>query len=334
MVELFKSERVAFPRGKQKEFLLAAKKALNLSGEKIAKLLRVSNRTLTDWQREKFLISLNAVKIILEKTKNKMPKNVRIKNPFWYTRKGAKAGGLAVYKKYGRIGGNPKYRKKKWCEWWEKEGKYKKHPIIGVTKSIKKPQFSKGLAEFVGIILGDGGISKYQVVITLHSEDDREYSQFVLSLIKKLFGVDASISYRKKDLAINLTISRRELVKFCIEKLGLKQGDKVEQQVDVPGWIKENKQYAVACARGLVDTDGSVFTHRYQVNGKFYNYKKISFTSHSKPLLLSVFKVLDNLGISANIRKNMQDIRIDGQADVKKYFKLVSSNNPKYLKKY
>lgn len=333
MVELFKDKRVVFPRGKQKEFILTAKRAIGLSDEQLAKLLEISNRTLADWKREKFLMSLSATKIILEKTKNKMPDNIIIQNPFWYVRKGAKIGGLAVWKKYGRIGGDPAYRKSKWYEWWKKDGQYRRHPIINNPLFVKTPRYSKDLAEFVGIVLGDGGISWYQVTITLHSKDDKEYSKFVASLIKKLFNIPIGIYLRKECMAVNLVVSRRQLVRFCIEKLGLKKGNKVKQQVGVPNWIKRNKLYSIACVRGLVDTDGSIFTHQYKSERKWYDYKKLSFTSHSKPLCRFVFYVLKNNGLNPRFARG-KDVCLDSIKDVKRYLKIFNSNNPKNLKKY
>lgn len=62
-------------------------------------------------------------------------------------------------------------------------------------------------------------------------------------MIKRLFDVPIGINYDKKDLAVDLTISRKKLVEFCLQRLGLKQGNKVKQQVDIPVWIKKNKLY-------------------------------------------------------------------------------------------
>ncbi len=331
MVERFNSKRVVFSKNSQKNFIEKAEKKISIA--KMAEICGISERTIRDWRREKFLMDFNALQKICKKSRTSIPLGIKLKDKYWYGLKGASLGGKATWKKYGRIG-NDAYRKKKWREWWEKEGKYKQNNIFNVPEPIKKPKFSKELAEFVGIILGDGGISKYQVVITLHSKDDKKYSQFVLGLIKKLFGVIAGVYNKKNNLAINLVVSRKELVRFCAEKLKLKQGNKVKQQFDIPVWIKNNKHFSIACLRGLFDTDGCIFNHRYKSNGRYYNYKKISFTSHSIPLLQSVFKILNRIKIKSRITKSGKDVRIDSQNDVKKYFKIVNSHNPKYLKKY
>lgn len=333
MAKLFISKRVVFPSGKQREFLVNTKNSLGLLYIELARLLKISNRTLTDWKREKLSMSLKAVKILAKKTNRKIPKNIEIKDPFWYVYKGAKVGGIAVFRKYGRIGGDPEYRKKKWYEWWEKEGRYRKHPIVGITKPIKKPRLSEPLAEFVGIVMGDGGITERQIIVTLHHKDDKEYSKFVVTLIKKLFNVPVGTYYRKKDSVVNFIISRSELVRYCIEKLGLKSGNKIKQQIDIPDWIKRDKQYAVACVRGLMDTDGCVFTHRYKSKGKWYSYKKLSFTSFSEPLRQSMFNILKNTGLNPRFAQN-RDVRLDSVEDMQKYFQFIGSHNPKHLKRY
>lgn len=326
------SDRVIFPKGKQHKFLQKILKKFSI--QEIAKECDVSVRTIRDWRREKFTVDLSAVQRISKKAGISFPKYVTFKKRYWYTASGSSAGGIAVFRKYGEVGGNPKYRKRKWREWWEKEGRYKKHPIIGVSKPIQKPRFSSELAEFVGILLGDGGISRSQIVVSLNSIEDRDYAKFVTFLIKKLFHVPVGIYMDKHAAVIDLVISRVELVRFCVEKLELKIGNKVKQQVDVPEWIKKNKQYLIACTRGLVDTDGSVFSHRYKVNGKWYAYPKISFSNRSVPLLKTVLHTLTLLGMKPRITRDEKDVRIESQKDVKLYFDLVGTSNVKYLKKY
>jgi len=326
------SKRVLFKPKEQKKFLNQSKKITGLSWVELAQLLKISNRTLTDWKREKFSMSLKAVKLLSKRAGLRFPENVEVKNPFWYVYKGAKIGGFAVYKKYGYIGGDPEKRKKKWYEWWEREGKYKKHPFINVCIPIKKPRKSKELAEFIGIAIGDGGISKYQIVITLHKIDDLEYSKFVNNLMKKLFGISPSIYYRPNYSVINITISRVELVKFFV-KMGLRIGNKIQQGINIPKWIKNNNRYKIACLRGLIDTDGSIIIHKYRSRGKYYTYKKIGFTSRSPFLLKSVSEILNGLNIKHRFMKRY-DIRIEAKEDVKNYFKIVGTHNPKHLKRY
>lgn len=326
-------KRLSFPRGKQNLFITRSMKILKMNNEKFANLLKVSLRTITDWKREKFLISLNKALLISKKAKIPIPKEVKIKNPFWYIHKGAKLGGLNMYKKYGCVGLNPEKRLIKWREWWEKEGKFKKHPIINVRLSIKKPKESKSLAEFTGIIIGDGGISKNQTTITLHHIDDKKYAEFVIKLIKKLFGVKPSVYHYPKKSVNDIVISRIKLTEFLTEKMGFKIGSKTKQQIDIPDWIKQNNNFQIACLRGLIDTDGSIFKHTYKVNGKYYTYKKMDFTNSSKPLRKSVYIIMKKIGLNPRLSQN-KSIRLDSINDMAKYFSIVGSHNPKHLRHY
>ncbi len=334
-------KRTIFPSGKQQYFLSEAVRNLDLSWPSFADKIGVHKRTLNDWKREGYSMPFNVVEKISKLAKVQVPKGIKVKEPFWYAHKGAKKGGKmgarACFKKYGSYGGDPGYRKKKWYEWWEREGKYKSN-IISAVKPIKKPDFSEELAEFVGIVLGDGSISNTQVSFTFHAKDDREYSDFVVGLSKKLFDVYVGNYHDKKANVIRLYISRVRLVKFCTEKLGLKKGHKIRQQVNIPDWIKDNKKYAIACVRGLIDTDGCIFSHRYQVKGKTYEYKKLTFVSALQPLLDSVFNIIQHNGLNPRLAEKGQqglvDLRLDSIVDMRKYFEVFGSHNPKHLKRY
>jgi hypothetical protein len=331
MAELSKSKRVEFKEGAQESFILGVKNRLFLDWSDMAKMLNISIRTLADWKKEKFSMSLDALEVLCKNANLPIPKKIKIKDPFWYAAKGARKGGLAKFKKYGCVS-DPEKRKNKWQKWWKENGKNKKSSITNPLP-FKRPHFSVKVAEFIGIVLGDGGMTKNQIKITLHSVDDLEYSIFIEKLMEGLFGIVPGKHARHDCQAVNITISRILLVKFCTEKLGLKIGNKIKQQVDIPNWVMENDEFSVACLRGLIDTDGCLIIHKYKSKEKYYTYKKIGFTSRSAPLLKSVSSILNNLGIK-NRFSGKYDIRIEANNDVELYFKLVGTNNPKHLKRY
>lgn len=215
----------------------------------------------------------------------------------------------------------------------EKEGKLKKHKILEPL-SFKKPRYSKDLAEFAGIVMGDGGISRRQITITLNRITDKEYIVFVARLIKKLFDVNPGINQNSQYIADNIVVSRTGIVDFCAKELGLKIGNKIRQQIDIPYWIKDNEKYYISCIRGLVDTDGSIIFHKYKSSGKYYCYKKLSYCSRSFPLLKSVGNIFKKLNIKHRFTKNNYEIRIESQKELAKYFDLIGSHNPKHLKRY
>jgi len=320
-------QRAYFKKGRQKEFLNDTKTRFCLSWNRLAKFLNINVKTLQTWREEKFCMTMEAVKRLCGEVGIDLPKDVDVRQPFWHVKKAARLGGVAVYKKYGTIGGNPEYRKQQWRIWWDKTGRF-----VDRRFSVQYPQRSSLLAEWIGIMLGDGGISDMQVVVTLHRKDDREYIDFVVGLIYKLFGVNPSLQNKKNDAAVDIVVSRISLVEFCIKQLGLVKGNKTKQQSDIPSWVKKERRYYLSCIRGLMDTDGSIFTHRYKVKGKEYAYKKIIFTNRSMPLLQSVFFILKKEGF--NPRKTGQAVYLESQQDVGRYMKQISSHNLKHLQRY
>jgi hypothetical protein len=55
----------------------------------------------------------------------------------------------------------------------------KLHTNFIQKKNISKPRKSVALAEFTGILLGDGHIGKYQASVTTHSETDMQHAIFI-----------------------------------------------------------------------------------------------------------------------------------------------------------
>jgi intein/homing endonuclease len=63
---------------------------------------------------------------------------------------------------------------------------------------------------------------------------------------------------KKNIQAIILSKQSKNLV-FTLEEIGLKAGNKSKNRTSIPNWILKDKQYSIACIRGLIDTDGSVY---------------------------------------------------------------------------
>ena len=201
-----------------------------------------------------------------------------------------------------------------------------------LRKNIKIPNKSVELAEMVGAILGDGGLpGNHQLILSFNKKTDQEYAQYLRALLKKLFALDSYIYYRKNNNGAEIIVSSSNLVEF-LEKLGFVKGNKVKNQVDVPGWINEKLEYRLACLRGLMDTDGGLYSHCYNSNGKNYKYMKLSFSNCSRPLLDFVFNVLKSLNFKVYL--NEVHVSIYAASDVKRYFAEVGSHNHKHIFKF
>lgn len=231
-------------------------------------------------------------------------------------------------KQIWKIPVDEKHRKKKWFEWWEDKGKYNPNQYF-IPKNIKVPQKSPELAEFAGIMIGDGGITAKQVAIFLNCFTDREYANFVVQLIEKLFGVTPSIYLKEKNSVLRIAVSRKKLVSFC-QSIGLKLGNKVKQEVDIPNWIKQNHEFRKTCIRGLIDTDGCIFHERHKIKNKIYSYKRINFTSASLKLINSVYEILKDFGFNPKIRRQNRCVQIEDREKINTYFKTIGTSNPKH----
>ncbi|MES3031766.1 MAG: LAGLIDADG family homing endonuclease [Patescibacteria group bacterium] len=333
MLESHKNNRIKFNKpGTQRNFILKTRNILGLTKGGLAKRLHISQRTLADWAREKITISQVAAETMSILSNIPIPKRHSIID--WRIRfqRAGEVGGKNKFLKYGSVSVNEKYRKEKWQEWWDRVGQYKKRPKnFQSLLKIKIPKKNKSLAEFVGIMLGDGGIAPYHVSISL-SDQEMNYIAYIKKLSYQLFGVLPKVYKRKKAEAVDLVIQRKQLVDFC-QHIGLVLGNKVRQQIDIPQWVKESEIFSRACIRGLVDTDGCFFQHNYIVKGQKYSYLKMAFTSASFPLVLSVARMLTKFGFRIRISKNKKDARIEDTQYVLKYIKEIGSHNSKHLQK-
>lgn len=206
----------------------------------------------------------------------------------------------------------------------------KRNTGFKIRKSIRIPKYSDRLAEFIGIVLGDGHVGLYQTSITTNSKTDLEHAQYIQSLIKELFKIKSTLSYKKNSDACTVTISSRNLCLF-LGSNGLTGGNKIRDGVFIPDWIQKNKMYARECVRGLFDTDGCVYKDKHTVKGKEYASLCIAFTNASIPILNFVEKTLKNEGVAST--RWGRHIRIRRAKDVCMYLQKIGFSNPKHLKK-
>ena len=127
-------------------------------------------------------------------------------------------------------------------------------------------EINQDLSEFVGIMLGDGGLYKnhYRIQISFNGVDEKEYVIYAKKLLFSIFSVKPK-KYEEKNKK-NATGKEKGLILYFHNKaifnslllIGLKQGHKVRNQVKVPRWIKKNYIFVISCLKGLFDTDGSI----------------------------------------------------------------------------
>jgi len=289
--------RIVLLNGKQKELIKNFKNENELSWKQLSNLLHIKEGRLKAYHENTSLIPESIYQILDPERK---------------------------YKKYI-------LEKKK--EGWGKikGGKNSK----GNTKTIFFPKNSEELAEFYGIMLGDGNLIKkksyrigtYAVRIVGDSRFDKKYLvEYVFHLIKGLFVIEPRIIKRKRERAISVEAYGIELVNF-LETKGFKPGNKIKNKLRIPKWIKQNKTYLKSCIRGLFDTDGSVYKltnqNTYQINFKNYNYG----------LLKDVRESLLEIGINCSKISKGNSIYITKKAEIARFFKLIGFSNSKHFNK-
>lgn len=218
--------------------------------------------------------------------------------------KAGKLGAKRCYELYGNPG-TPEGRRKGGMTTMRRlhsDPEYAKKTKLKSRKQISYPQKSSLLAEFVGILLGDGGIKgNHQIAVSYNTETDREYAFYVQEVINKLFGISSSIYPSKKYKAAEIVVSSTNLVEFLTKKSILQKGNKITNKIDIPQWIMEDKEYRISCLRGLLDTDGGIYYHSYKINGKWYLYSR-----------LSLYRL----------------------PEIQRYFREIGTHNPKHIERY
>lgn len=187
---------------------------------------------------------------------------------------------------------------------------------------------NRATAEAIGIVLGDGHLGEYAVVISLNSLKERKYIVYVNHHLEKTFLHKPSNSQAKDSNTHRIVFTRKGIVDELLN-LGLQIGNKVKNQVDVPHWIKENRDLSTSCMKGLFDTDGSIYFHiRRDTRTKNI---ELNFSNASRSLLRFVtdFCVREGISPKGNFRKNGTELFIYSRQDVIKFAKLIQSEKIK-----
>ena len=297
----------------------------------IANKNKVSVRTLSDWRKGEISMPLLVFRKILADCDLKEEKvSFTILSDFWHTKDAGRKGAAAAMKLYGNFGA-PEGRK---LGGQRSIATHKKRQTAFKTlKPIAKPKHSKKLAELLGIFVGDGHLSDYQASVCTNSKTDKEHAMLTSKLIKSLFRVPVSLRELKNENTIIVVASSVSVVKF-LNKQGMPQGNKLKNNLTVPGWIIKKRTYQKAFLRGLFDTDGCIYLDKHKINKKRYNHLGWAVTSYAEKLRKDVMEILANLGYSPTNRDTQKSVYLRKQKEIAKYFREIGTNNSKHLTRY
>jgi hypothetical protein len=309
-----------------REFFIAVRKESGLSWGELAASIKVNVRTITSWRVGETTVPASVIEKWSKQFKIKTPlhENVDLNEQ---RAKAASLGGFARFKKYGDLGTSGG-RKRGGLQAQQTHKQMEHSPFV--ARDILRPRRSELLAELVGAILGDGSLTKYQLVLYSNLITDREYSDFLSSLIEKIFGVVPSMTHHPLSGVTRVLCSSKNIVDY-LQSIGLGLGNKTRRQASVPSWILKNRSYIHACMRGLIDTDGCVYIDHHKTKCGTYESVCIAFTNASKPLLDFVFEAWESLGFHPT--RQGRHVRLRRSDEVIRHAKEVGFNNPKHFRK-
>jgi intein/homing endonuclease len=207
------------------------------------------------------------------------------------------------------------------------EVKHLKYPLKSHRKTVTLPKYSVSLAEFFGIMLGDGGINNdWQATITVNAISDADFAVYISKLCEKLFNVIPAIRKRKKTNALVISLASTSVVDFLV-KNGLPRGNKLKNGLKIPNWILSKPSFQKACVRGLIDTDGCIYIHAHKVGSKEYRNIGLNFTDYEPKLIRQVAQIFKKFGIIPHITKRGYDIYLYKMSSIEKYLKIFGTSN-------
>jgi hypothetical protein len=188
---------------------------------------------------------------------------------------------------------------------------------------------NKRLAEFTGILLGDGhlGPANYEISVTGDRLTDSWYvTKYVSPLIESLFGIKPSIYEQKRPAAIRCRFYSHQVFQFLVKMIGLQAGRKrYNKNVMIPLVFFNNSKLLKACLRGLFDTDGEFYRHHV-------HSATVEVCNYNVSLLNSVQNAFESFGF--RVSRNQRGVELYRQDRIHQFFEEVGSHNPKHFVKY
>lgn len=117
---------------------------------------------------------------------------------------------------------------------------------------------SEDLAYLIGVISGDGSISRLRRVYKLAIACDIRYPDLIdryTDLLNRVIGGKVSVLHRKDCRCADVSVYKSHLP----ELLGLPSGTKATNGYTVPQWIFDSAEFVRPFLRGLIETDGGVY---------------------------------------------------------------------------
>ena len=208
-------------------------------------------------------------------------------------------------------------------------------------------EMSEELAEFVGVLLGDGSIGRYtshpngsvktqyRIKVTGHSTEDLPYfKDYVSPLMTRILGKEPLLRFKSNEQTVELLLFGRQFYGPLIQ-LGLKPAPKRDNAV-IPEFIAANG-FESDFIRGLFDTDGCLVFDKQHTN--HYYYPRLEIKLLPSPMRDQFIQMLQQVGFKIMLHPKLPSdavvrVQINGEAQLVRWVSSIGFNNPRHKTKY
>lgn len=165
----------------------------------------------------------------------------------------------------------------------------------GIIRS-EYPAFRRDgdLAELMGVVYGDGNISKFprteRLIIAANSNATGFINRYA-GLVEKIFDKKPVLMKVYNSNCVRISVYQN----YISKRLGIPSGNRSNIKVILPSWIKDNTEILKRFLRGLYEAEGSFCVH------KPTSTYKLLFSNKNESLLKLVYDSLIMLGFHANL---------------------------------
>lgn len=79
--------------------------------------------------------------------------------------------------------------------------------------------------------------------------------------------------------------------------------------------------------------DGCVVVETHSIEGKFYSYLRLNWTTYCPILSQTIYEILTNLGFHPKKRRGGKAIQLENHAEICDYLEVIGTHNPKHSRR-
>lgn len=188
---------------------------------------------------------------------------------------------------------------------------------IGVIPS-NYPAFKRtgDLAELIGVVLGDGHLSRFprtEELTIFSNSNNKGFIDRYGYLMEKIFEKRPYIAKTSWGNCTRIRIYQKDIQR----RLGVPYSPRRDKKIAVPRWILENREFVVRYLRGLYEAEGSASVHKPTSTYKLF------FSNKNESLMRIVFRLMCRLGFHPHRSKSNHTIQLSRKEEVEKAIELL-----------